>query len=326
MLELRSSIIGKSPAFVKVMSSLPALASSDAPIMVLGETGTGKELIAQEIHQYSPRASKTFFPINCAAIPNELFESELFGSAKGAFTDAKMEKPGILQSIDGGTLFLDEIDCIDFNTQAKLLRFIQEGEFKPLGYCRNIQSDIRIIASTNADLGQKIRDKKFREDLFYRLNVLNITLPPLRERIEDIPLLADYFLEKFSSKYKKLNMSLAPETILSFLSYEWPGNIRELEGVMERAILTASSTCIQPQDLVFSNHTDAKAFGQVPYYVARNEVLDRFERSYLLVTLRAYGGNVSRAANGAGVDRRILQRLLRKHQIDRSEFSEKMSP
>jgi len=133
MLKLRSSIIGKSPAFVKVMSSLPALAASDAPIMVLGETGTGKELIAQEIHQYSPRASKNFFPINCAAIPNELFESELFGSAKGAFTDAKMEKPGILQSIDGGTLFLDEIDCIDFNTQAKLLRFIQEGEFKPLG-------------------------------------------------------------------------------------------------------------------------------------------------------------------------------------------------
>ena len=323
MVRMRSSIIGNSPAFLKVMSSLPALAFSDAPIMVLGETGTGKELIAQEIHQHSPRAKNVFFPLNCGAIPNELFESELFGSAKGAFTDAKVEKPGILQGIDGGTLFLDEIDCIDFNTQTKLLRFIQEGEFRPVGYCRNIKSDIRIIAATNADLGQKIADKEFREDLFYRLNVLNITLPPLRERIEDIPLLANYFLEKFSSKYQKVNISLAPETILSFISYNWPGNIRELEGVLERAILTASSTRIQPQDLGFSVQTDEKTSDLSPYYAARNGVLDRFERSYLLATLKAYSGNVSRAANGAGVDRRILQRLLRKHQIERAEFSDR---
>ncbi len=310
---------------MKVMESIPLLASSDAPVLVLGETGTGKELIAREIHKNSPRVREQFFPINCGALPHDLFESELFGSAKGAFTDAKMEKPGILQSINGGTLFLDEIDCVDYNAQSKLLRFIQEGEFRPLGYSRNIKSDIRIIAATNCNLGQKIQDKLFREDLFHRLNVLNITLPSLRERVEDIPLLAEYFLQKYASKYKKPHVTLAEETLLGFLSYSWPGNIRELEGVMERAILTASSTLIRPQDIEFSIQNNEETSLETTYYEAKNRVLDRFERSYLLATLRVYKGNVSQAANGAGVDRRILQRLLRKHKIDRVDFLQKDS-
>jgi len=251
-------LIGESLPFLDEIKKIPTVAKCDATVLISGETGTGKELCARAIHYLSPRANKPFIPFNCGAIPTELMENELFGHVQGAFTGASTAQAGLIREANSGSLFLDDIDCLPATSQAKLLRFLQEKEYRQLGSAKVFHADVRVIASTNADLDAAVDEGKLRQDLYYRLNVIPLNLPALRNRREDIPLLAIHFLNKYGPEFQKHVTGIATDAMKMLLLYEWPGNVRELEHVVERAVLFSEHKLIQENDIILQHKKAAK--------------------------------------------------------------------
>jgi len=311
-------LVGKSPAFLAEIKKIPSIAQCQASVLISGETGTGKEVCARAIHYLSPRAGKPFIPVNCGAIPVELVENELFGHARGAFTGASTSQPGLIHEADGGTLFLDEIDSLPPLAQVKLLRFLQEKEYRPLGSVKTHLADVRIISATNVHLEVAAREGRFRQDLYYRLNVIPLTLPPLRERREDIPLLAHHFLAKYAAELNKRAMDFSSDAMQLLMLYEWPGNVRELEHVVQRAVVLSGQGVIQKDHIHLPNlETIAR---QESFQEAKAKVIEQFEKTYIRELLLAHQGNITKAAQAAKKNRRAFWQLMRKHQIDVQNF------
>ncbi len=306
-------LLGKSVRMQEVFDLVERFAPSPAPVLITGESGTGKELVAKAIHFQSPRKGAPFVAMNCAAIPDSLIESELFGHKRGAFTDARADRDGLFVQADGGTLFLDEIGELSLGMQAKLLRAIQEREVRPLGSSKTERVDLRIVAATNRDLDRRIAEGFFRSDLFYRLNVLVIALPPLRARLEDVPLLAEHFLIKCAGRVNRPHVrGFDPGAARALMDYDWPGNVRELENVVERAVLYAEKDLVAAVDLP-QQIKERKPSDALSSAVARGLTLAELEREYILQVLAAEGGNKTRAAQRLGLDRKTLYRKLEEY-------------
>lgn len=312
------NIIATSDTMQQILRQVAQVAVTDSTVCVYGESGTGKELIAKAIHVASRRAPGPFVAINCGAIPEGLLENELFGHAKGAYTGADRPKKGFLQQADGGTLFLDEIGELPSSLQVKFLRVLEEREFYPLGSTQATKVNIRLVAATNQDLGNLVSEGKFREDLYYRLHVLPIFLPALRERPGDIAPLAYHFVQRFAHDLNKEVQGFTPEALQQLMLYDWPGNIRELANVIERATVLAPTSLITP-DLLLLGKTELQSPHQSELSTLR-EAREKFERKYLIQVLTTVKGNVSRAAELAGKDRAEFYRLLRKHALAPSAF------
>lgn len=306
-------IVGKSTAFMKEIEKMPIVAKCDASVLISGETGTGKELCARAIHYLSPRMGKPFIPVNCGAIPTELVENELFGHVKGAFTGASQSYSGLISEANGGTLFLDEIGSLPLQAQVKLLRFIQDKEYRQLGSSKLHQADVRIIAASNLDLEKAASEGRFRQDLFYRLNIIPIMLPPLRERKEDISLLAGHFLEKYANEFKKQITDFSPGAVQKLMFYEWPGNVRELENIIERAVVFSKQTIIQDTDIFLPSLEAAKSHESFKVAKAKNTA--QFEKDYIQGLLLVNQGNITKAAKAAQKNRRAFWELIKKHKI-----------
>ncbi len=303
-------IIGKSKAMRDVFDLIQRVADSPTNILISGESGTGKELVAKAIHFNSDRKQAPFIPVNCAAIPETLLESELFGHVRGAFTDARTDKRGLFEEADKGTLFLDEISELPIMLQAKLLRAIQEREIRRVGSARPISIDVRIVVATNVNLAEEAKAKRFREDLFYRLNVIEIRLPPLRERREDIPLLVEAFLQKCARSAHKPVRGITESALALLLDYPWPGNVRELENVIERAVTLSRSERIGMDDLppaIQGAHGERRVIDEA---AERTLPLHDVEKEYILRILEKTGGNKYQAAHILGIDRKTLYRKL----------------
>jgi len=301
-------IITSSPKMHEVLDMVKKVKDVPSSVLIYGENGTGKELIARAIHFNSIRRDKPFIAVNCAAIPETLLESELFGYVKGAFTGAYTDKKGLIEAADGGTLFLDEVEAMSKNLQVKLLRVLQDKTFFKVGSTQPLRVDVRIIAATNRKLEMAVEARDFREDLYYRLNVIKIELPPLRERLEDIPLLVRYFIHKFSKKIGKNIRRVSNEVLDILTGYSWPGNIRELENVIERAVVVAETEEIQKKDLpidVATHYYDLRKFWS----------LENVEREHLLKVLTCVHGNKSKAARLLGIDTTTLWRKLKRYNI-----------
>lgn len=303
-----ANLVGKSKKMQELFHLVYKIAPTSCTVLIRGESGTGKELISRAIHSHSPRKENPFVPVNCAALPENLLEVELFGHEKGAFTDASYKKEGMFEVADKGTIFLDEISDMSLRMQAKILRVIQERSFYRLGGTKPVQVDVRILAATNKDLEEMMKKGSFREDLYYRLNVISITIPPLRERKEDIPLLAQHFLTKYTALHGKRVRSISPYVMDRLSRYEWPGNVRELENAMERAIILSSGETILFEDL--------------PPYLQpslsrekSSSSLEEVEKKLILDTLRAVKGNQTRAAELLGIHRNTLRRKLKRYHI-----------
>lgn len=316
-------LVGESPDFVVLLEKIPQIAKCDANVLIEGETGTGKEVYARAIHYRSPRAGKPFIPVNCGAIPVELVENELFGHERGAFTSAFAFQPGLIEEANGGTLFLDEIDCLPVLAQVKLLRFLQEKEYKPLGSTRIRKADVRIIAASNLDLEQAVENGKMRQDLFYRLNVISITLPPLRERREDIPLLCRYFVAKYSAEFNKELTGIAPDALHLLMAYNWPGNVRQLQHIIERAIVMSDGLLLKTSNLEVPTSQELDRCESLRE--AKAKEIARFEKNYIQGLLSVCNGNITRAAEVAQKNRRAFWQLIQKHQIDVSRFKPSLS-
>jgi DNA-binding NtrC family response regulator len=314
-----TTLIGESGPLLEIVAKLPCMAASDANCLLSGESGTGKELFARAIHYMSVRRSKPFVAVNCGALPDHLLENELFGHRRGAFTDASSSAEGLIAVANTGTLFLDEVDTLSLVAQAKLLRFIQEHEYRPLGSNQTITADIRVLAATNTDLRRRVEERLFREDLFYRLNVLHVHIPPLRDRAEDIPLLSQHFLQRYRSRYVREVAGLSTAAVHRLMGYSWPGNIRELEGIIHRAVILSSSRLIGPEDIELPAPA-VVTNSEVSLRKAKESAMQSFERAYLTTLLLQHEGNVSRAAKAAGKERRAFQRLLKKYSVDRAQF------
>jgi transcriptional regulator with PAS, ATPase and Fis domain len=308
---------------VDVYKNLARAALSASSVLIIGESGTGKELVARAIHENSPRKGKRFVAINCGALTDTLLESELFGHAKGAFTGAVQEKRGLLDEADGGTLFLDEIGDISPTLQVKMLRFLQEGEFKPVGSNENRKSDLRIIAATHRSIDEMIKQGKFREDLFYRLKVIEIHLPPLRDRLEDLPDLVNHFLARFSESGGKKISHVSPEAMELLKKHSWPGNVRELEHAIERAIAMSKSSVLFPEDfsdfLVAGGAPASGEQGAEGGAVARAASLEELEKEHILRVLRETNYNKSKASAVLGIDRATLYRKAQRYGIELSK-------
>lgn len=309
----RTEFVGSSAIFLEAIQKLPALATCTANILITGETGTGKELCARAIHYLGARADKPFVPLNCGAIPVELVENELFGHDKGAYTGAISAAPGLMRSAANGTVFLDEIDSLPLAAQVKLLRFLQTKEFQPLGSAKTCTIDVRVIAATNSDLEEAVRSGRFRSDLYYRLNVVPIKLPPLRERLGDILLLAQHFLRKYSSEFGKAERVFSRRAAQKLLSYDWPGNIRELQNIVERAVVLSECRSISCEDILLPAPAWTKTCES--FRASKARIVGEFERSYIQQVLFAHDGNISRAAQAASKDRRAFWQLMRKHRL-----------
>ncbi len=307
-------LIGMSPPMQEVFGLIKKAAASESNVLITGESGTGKELIARAIHRWSPRNEKSFMTINCSAIPDTLLESELFGFEKGSFTGAQYTKKGLLELADGGTVFFDEIGDVSPLFQTKILRVLQEGEIMRIGGSRQLKVDLRFIAATNRDLKMACQRGTFREDLFYRLNVINIHLPPLRERAEDVPLLAKHLVQKHAAKRKDILIKgITGDTMNVLMSYPYPGNVRELENIIERAISFANTPEILPSDLP-SHLRQSPAKPRATTQRLREAIL-AFEKEALSAALIESGGNISRAATALGIYRQHLQRKIKEHKI-----------
>jgi transcriptional regulator with PAS, ATPase and Fis domain len=308
-------IIGESTTMRGLLSLIKKVAPTDSTVLILGESGTGKELVASSIHDNSDRKNQPFIKLNCAAIPEELLESELFGHEKGAFTGATKFKPGKFDMANGGTLFLDEIGDMPYNLQAKVLRILQEQEFYRVGGSRTIKVDVRIIASTNKNLEKMVQEGTFREDLFYRLNVFTLHLPPLRERKEDIPLLVEYFLQNAPKK-----VDISSVALQMLVAFSWPGNIRELQNTIESASVIAEDGYIEPAQLpgkitgAFNNMDDTDF--KMPAHIPLDERLREIEKSMIIEALRKTGGVQVRATELLGINQRSLWHRIKKHNID----------
>lgn len=312
-------VIGDSPVFRQALYKVSLLAKSKAAVVISGETGSGKELLARAIHYQSARKSRPFIPVNCGALPDELFENELFGHVKGAYTNASSAEKGLIAEADGGSLFLDEVDTLSPAAQVKLLRFLQRGEYRPLGTSKSMVADVRVISATNTDLGSLVERKAFREDLHYRLNVLSLSIPPLRHRGTDILKLASHFVGVYAREQGRATPGLSDAALQQFLDYPWPGNVRELESVIQRAIVLQDADTLTPEDFalpcVESSKSDAVLFRK-----GKSLAIGQFERNFIAKLLAEHGGNISRAANAAGKDRRSFQRLVNKYSLDRKSF------
>ena len=313
-------IVTASDNMQQILRQVSQIAATDSTVCLYGESGTGKELIAKAIHVASRRATGPFIAINCGAIPEGLLENELFGHVKGAYTGADQVKRGLLQQADGGTLFLDEIGELPPALQVKFLRVLQEREFYALGSGKATKVDVRLVAATNKDLGEAISQGTFREDLYYRIHVVPIFLPPLRDRPEDIPLLAQHFLQRFTKEMGKDIEGLSPDALQQMMLYEWPGNVRELANVVERAVVLSTTNNISAELLhLRKRELESSKKGLLTLKEAR----ERFEKTYLVQVLTSVKGNVSRAAIMAGKDRAEFYKLLRKHTLDPWTFKEK---
>jgi two-component system, NtrC family, nitrogen regulation response regulator NtrX len=310
--DAQHQMIGESYAMAKLREQVAMAAPTNGRVLIIGENGTGKELVARNIHGMSRRRSAPFVEVNCAAIPEELIESELFGHVRGAFTGAVADRRGKFETANGGTIFLDEIADMSLKTQAKVLRVLQEQVMERVGGTQRIRVDVRVLAATNKDLPAEIKAGRFREDLYFRLNVIPIFVPPLRSRPQDIPLLADHFMAVVSAEYGRRPKRLTPEASARLQQYGWPGNVRELRNVVERVIIMGSGDAITAQDLAFLGRDgmpEARPVidGAVPLATAR----DQFEKDYILQTLAAQQGNMSRTAEVLGVERSNLYKKLR---------------
>ncbi|MCB1755734.1 MAG: sigma 54-interacting transcriptional regulator [Gammaproteobacteria bacterium] len=311
----RKAVICKSPAMEELLNQAAKIAQSEVSILIQGASGTGKELLAKAIHKASQRRERRFVPINCAAIPDNLLESELFGHSKGAFTGADKQHTGLIEHADGGTLFLDEIGDMPLEFQAKLLRVLEEREVRPVGSSKIIPVDIRLISATHVNLEKAVEQKTFREDLYYRLNVMVLEIPPLSERREDIPLLAKHFLSNIQANSKHCSAkSFAPEAISHMMSAPWPGNIRQLLNVVEQ-VAVLSTTPVIPEQLVVRALRGKT--GEIPTLATASS---EFEREYLIRILQITEGNVTRAAKLAKRNRTEFYKLLKRHQLEASIF------
>jgi DNA-binding NtrC family response regulator len=328
------NIIGASSGLKSILETVKKVAIRDTSVLITGESGTGKELIAQAIHHNSPRNNKRFMAINCGALPESVLESELFGYKKGAFTGANADRKGILEAADGGTLFLDEIGNLPLTVQKTLLRFLQEQEFMRIGDTKPIKVDVRIISATNADLNQEMSDGNYREDLYYRLNVVNIHLPPLRARRDDLALLTAHFIKQQNKKFGTKVEGLTAEARQLMLNYDWPGNIRQLENVIEACMTMESSSYITlPVLTQFINPATATTTAVTASAPTATENVDNpdapeytkalgdFETTYLVNLLQSTGGNVEEAAQLAGMNMATIYRKLKKHQINKEDYS-----
>jgi DNA-binding NtrC family response regulator len=319
------NIVGRSPAMAQVFELVRKAARSEANILVLGESGTGKELIARAIHANSPRAAEAFVPVDCASLPEQLLESELFGHEKGAFTGAVRTKPGLIEVAHRGTLFLDEIAELSVGLQVKLLRALQERQIRRVGGTRQVDVDVRLVSATNRDLRDLVVKGQFREELYYRVNVIAIALPPLRERKGDVALLAHTFLKKYAQGRESPLKGFDPEALRVLEGYAWPGNVRELQNVIERACVLAEGDTVTARDL--PAHLSAPAAApagpggpppggaELPLKEAKARWMTQLEAHYLSDQLRRHGGNVSQAAKAAGIDRKTFHRLINKYGI-----------
>ncbi len=318
-INLEHSMVGESPRMKEVYQLLSRVAPTDATVLIEGESGTGKELAARAIHRNSPRSNKPFVAINCAAIPEGLLETELFGHERGAFTGAVAQKKGRLEIANGGVVFLDEIGELAPSLQVKLLRVLQEREFERVGGTRPIAVDIRLIAATNKDLDAEVNARVFRQDLYYRLKVVSVTIPPLRERCEDIPLLAEYFAAKHSLKCKVKPKKISPEAMACLVNFDWPGNVRELENAMERALVLSVSEVIRPEDLPESVlEKDPPPGTAVPKY---HLSIKEFKKQLIRHALEKTKGNYTEAARVLGVHPNYLHRLIRNLGLKESLLS-----
>jgi two-component system response regulator HydG len=335
-----SDFVGVSSGMREVFSLIERVSPSSATVLITGESGTGKELVARSLHKKSPRARRPFVAVNCAAMTPTLLESELFGHVKGAFTGAIGAKRGLFEAAHGGTLFLDEIGDVPASTQVALLRALQEGEVRPVGSTDHVKVDVRVIAATNADLRKAMAQGRFREDLFYRLNVIAIALPPLRARREDVALLSYHFLARFAARAGKKVERLTPEVLRVLEGAAWPGNVRELENVIERAVVLARgpevtlaelpaqlTRALQPAPAPLASPGEmASADAPVlPYVQAKKQVVGAFDQQYLTRVLKQTGGNITAAAALAGLDRSNFRRLLKQYRVLKAEAGDEVS-
>jgi DNA-binding NtrC family response regulator len=323
--EPSGNLIGTSAAMQRIYQTIQMIAKTDVTVLITGESGTGKDLAARAIHALSQRSNRPYVAVNCPTLPENILESELFGYKKGAFTDASTDKIGLFEEAQSGTIYLDEIGDIAPTIQTKLLRVLQEKEIKPLGQTKSKQVDVRVIASTNRDLREKIRQQEFREDLFYRLNVLTLHMPPLRERKEDIPLLAEHFLKTYCSEFGKPLKTLSPELMELLLQRNWEGNVRELENIINRAILFSGGDIIRPHEIGWTaDSEEMNTIGDdvqnMHYKKAKEEMLWRFHREYLGQLLQRNNGNVTRSARECGLERQALQQIMRRYGMKSKDF------
>jgi two-component system response regulator GlrR len=305
--------LGESRVFLEVVHHIPKLARCDASLIITGETGTGKEMCARAVHHLGPRADHPFVPVNCGAIPSELVENELFGHDASAFTGASSAVRGLVHDAEGGTLFLDEIDSLPLQTQVKFLRLLQEKEYRPLGARKTCRADFRVIAASNAGLADLVRSGRFRPDLFYRLNILSLNLPALRERREDIPILARYFAAKYAGEFSMPMKELSRDALEKLLAYDWPGNVRELENIVERAVVLSEQPLITAADIALPENRSSPE--EMSFKTLKNRAIAEFESAYLRRLLAAHDGNISQAARAAKKNRRAFWQLMRKHDL-----------
>src|SRR5215212_6124170 len=312
-LTLEEILIGESEPMQRLEQQIRSAAASHSRVLITGENGSGKEIVARTLHRHSPRADQPFIDVNCAAIPEELIESELFGHRKGAFTGAIDERKGKFELADGGTLFLDEIGDMSFKTQAKVLRVLQEQTFQKIGGQQTIKVDVRVIAATNKNLEAEIAAGNFRSDLYYRLNVIPIEVPPLRARGNDVVLLAEHFLRRFAAETGQQKKKLSPGAAAKLKAYHWPGNVRELRNVAERLAILLPGETIEPEDVQLGARAEEPA--PIAMNLPLKDARDEFEKQYILARLREYGGNVSRTADALRVERSNLYRKLHAYGI-----------
>lgn len=312
-------VLGDSESMRSAAARVAVIAETDATCLLLGETGTGKELFARAIHYLSDRKHRPFVPVNCGAIPDHLFENEMFGHRRGAYTDAQSNEVGLLAYGDKGTIFLDEVDALSAGAQVKILRVLQEREYRPVGSAHTIPANIRIVAATNCNLLKRVEAHQFREDLYFRLNILSLTIPPLRERLEDLPILASHYLREYATVHRRQVTGINDDAIASLQAYRWPGNVREFQAVMQRAVLTARTAALSTADLALPETTPAPS-PHLTLKAAKNVAVSHCERSYLSAVLLRCEGNITRAAKMAGKERRSFQRLLRKYSITGLSF------
>ena len=324
---LGMNLVGREPVFLDKLSFIQRVGQWDAPVLIQGETGTGKELFARALHYVGARRDYAFVPVNCGAIPDTLLENELFGHERGAFTDAHDRQAGLVSQAQNGTLFLDEVDALSQKAQIALLRFLQDQIYQPLGSTESSWANVRVIAASNSDIAEQVAKREFRRDLFYRLNVLSLPLPSLRDRRNDIPLLADHFLRQISSRYSVPPKTIHPQVLQWMCQYDWPGNVRELENFLHRSMIVTEGSVIdqilgdckeagnKPSGEIHSRKTSVCQFSQ-----AKATAVADFEKGYLIDLMKEFQGNVSRAAKQAGKERRAFGKLLKKNGIHKEDF------
>ena len=324
-----ASLIGATQTMKEIFERIRQVAPTQGTVLITGPSGTGKELVARAIHEYSQRRDHRLITVNCTAIPENVLESELFGHVRGAFTGAWKDKSGLVSEADGGTLFLDEIGDLSPLMQTKLLRLLQEGEYKPVGSVVTQNADIRFIAATNHNLKTAIRDRAFREDLYYRLNVIHFDLPPLRDRKADIPLLVYHFLKKYAQANRKPIEDISAVALQSLTARDYPGNVRELENIIERGVIYCRGKTLTVKDLLLDSDREAVFpeldgdMAHLPFKDAKDRMMQMFHQQYIEALLREHGGNISRAAETAGIQRQYLHRLIKETGIEPDEFKKR---